>query len=194
MISYRRGRNFKDILVKSDITENRRSTMHDLKGFFPCGHCRACKSSHLVKEFLIPGRAKKWKIEQFLTCSSNFVIYVLECPCQLRYVGSTTLMAKKRVMEHLRAITNVDTHYPIARHFQKYHRSDNAGLKYFVIDQILPTARGGNRELALRVKESKWILELETKFPGGHNLDEELATHLHSFWFHKDAYTFNRSN
>lgn len=112
-ITYRRGHNLKDLLVHSDLTERESSRGIDLQGFFPCGHCKACGNSRMVKEYWNTSTNTMISINQFLTCNSTFIIYVLECPYKLRYVGSMTHIVKKRILEHMRAITNRDKQYPI---------------------------------------------------------------------------------
>lgn len=96
------------------------------------------------------------------------------------YIGSTIFMAKKRVLEHLWAISNNDPKHPVARHFAEKHFSNTADLSFLILEQIPRNPRGGDRALALRQRESKLIIEFQTKCPGGLNLDEELAIHLKS--------------
>ena len=86
-------------------------------------------------------------------------------------------MAKKRVLEHMRAIRN-DKQYPVARNFQAKHQSNPDLLSFFVVDSIPVSYRGGNREKNLRRLESRYILDFDTMTPRGHNKDEELYVHL----------------
>lgn len=106
MITYRRGLNLRDTLMHNDITSKGQSNSMNLKGFFPCSHCKACRNSIMTKEYNNPNKGTKISINQFLTCSSVFVVYVLECPCNMRYVGSTKHMVTNHVLEHMQAIVN----------------------------------------------------------------------------------------
>lgn len=93
-------------------------------------------------------------------------------------MGSTKLQLKIRILQHMRAITNNDFNYPMARHFEEHHGSDCNTLKFWGIDRVMPHPRGEDRERKLRVMEPKYIIELHTKAPMGLNSGEELATHI----------------
>ena len=82
------------------------------------------------------------------------------------------------MLEHIRAIKNVDKQYPVARHFKDVHQSNSDLLSFFVVDSIPISTRGGNREKYLRRLESKYIIDFDTMTPLGHNKDEELYIHL----------------
>lgn len=118
------------------------------------------------------------KITQFLTCSTSFVIYAIECPCKLWYIGSTTCTAKKRVLESLRAITNHDPKYPVTQHFGEKHFSNVSDLSFLIFEHIPKNPRGGDRVLTIRQRESLYIIDFQTKIPGGLSMDEELSIHL----------------
>lgn len=95
-------------------------------------------------------------------------------------------MVTKRVLEHMQAIVNKDSHYPIARHFESHQFSDSSKLKYFAIEQVNVGIRGGNRLLRLRKCESRHIIDLGARQPVGHNIDEEMIVHLHTKLFCPD--------
>ena len=119
-------------------------------------------------------------IKKFLTCSTDYVVYVLMCPCEKWYVGSTKHPAKRRILEHKRAINKNDHQYPVARHFAEFHQGASSLLRYFILDRVEPDPRGGDRLLRLRQLESRMIIGLDTKQPLGLNIDEELYIHLKS--------------
>ena len=178
-ITYKRSRNLKDRLCANvDLQVKATHTIANLVGFYPCKSCKACKTSEPVREYINKLSGKTSTINKFLTCTSDHVVYALICPCLLWYVGSTKHPAKHRVLEHRRAITNNDAQYPVARHFALLHNSDPAQLKYFILDRVERMPRGGDRLLALRKLESKYIIGLNTKAPAGLNIDEELVVHL----------------
>ena len=79
----------------------------------------------------------------------------------------------------MRAIKKVNLSYPVARHFLARHNSDATLLKFCAIQRILPFPRGCDRIQKLREHESKFIIDWQTKTPGGLNQDEELYVHLH---------------
>ena len=131
-----------------------------------------------MNEYQVPYQTKPKEIKQFLTSRSDYDIYVLQCPCKTRYVGSTIHPVKKRVLEHMTAIDQNDPDYPVARHFSTEHFQDRNSLTFFAVERISVQSRGGNGTLIHRRKESKYILDLETKQPGGLNTEEELRVHL----------------
>lgn len=79
-------------------------------------------------------------------------------------MGSTKLQVFNRILQHLRAVVNSDSGYPVARHFKLVHKNNLNELSYFVIDSVPKSPRGGNRE--------KKLCQLVT---------------LHSFIRHQDA-------
>lgn len=72
-----------------------------------------------------------------------------------------------RILQHLRARVNNDHTYPVARHFKEVHNNNLQHLTYFVIDNVPTSRRGCNCEKLLRQLESQYILELNSKTPGG---------------------------
>ena len=78
----------------------------------------------------------------------------------------------------MRAIKNCNLAYPVVRHFQSLHNSDQQGLRFCVIQRIVSFKHGGNRIPTLRERESKFIIDWDTMCPAGLNQDEEMYTHL----------------
>ena len=111
-ITYQKGKNFKDKLCNTLQPLNRAEG--GLKGFFPCNKCKACRGCNKVQQYKNTLLGTMQQIEVFATCTTEYVVYVLSCPCELRYIGSTKLPVKKRILEHKRAINNFDTQYPVA--------------------------------------------------------------------------------
>ena len=175
--TYRRSRSLSDDLVHSYPLPSKSGTWLTRKGFYVCGNCKACKTSRNRSE-VISTMGQKLTIDKYLTCVSDYCVYVLTCPCGLMYVGSTIFATKKRVLEHRRAIVHRDFTYPVARHFAGSHNGDPDGLSFCAIDRVPPLRRGGDREKRLRILESKHILRLGTKSPYGLNRDEELIVHI----------------
>ena len=178
-ITYRRANSLRDKLCSSLCTEvPKQSLISEGKGFFPCKRCKACRNSVRVTQYQNISDGRLITIDKFLTCSSDYVIYGLICPCGKWYIGSTKHPAKRRILEHKRAIRNNDAQYPVARHYAKFHGSDDALLRFLILDRVPVNPRGGDRLLELRKLESKTIIGLGTKHPQGLNIDEELYIHL----------------
>lgn len=180
LVTFRRARSFRDSLVTSHFSRQTRpeGTLKEMKGFFPCGRCKACRNSKRVLHYNIPETNIRKQINKFITCGTTHVVYCLQCPCGLNYIGSTIHPLKIRVLEHLRAIEKNDVQYPVARHFAEIHSSSRNLLQFYGLDTIQAHERGGDRIRQLRRLESRYIIDLQTKTPKGMNGGEELATHL----------------
>lgn len=115
LLMFRRARTLRDVLVQSHCaSESRPVPFGDLKGFYPCHRCRACKNSKRVLTYDIPGLDTPRRIMRFMNSNTSHTVYCLVCPCGLRYIGSTIHPTKVRILEHLRAIANRDVTYPVA--------------------------------------------------------------------------------
>ena len=177
MTTYRRSRSLADDLVHSYPLPVQSGTWLTRKGFYICGNCKACKASK-NRSTITSTMGQTVPISKYLTCLSDYCVYVLMCPCGLMYVGSTIFATKKRILEHRRAIVHSDVTYPVARHFASCHNANPEGLSFCSVDRVPPLRRGGDREGRLRILESRYILRLGTKSPHGLNKDEELIVHI----------------
>lgn len=64
-----------------------------LTGFYQCRRCRVCSingcTNRLTLSFASTSTSCQYTIEPFVTCSTEGVVYPLQCPCGLQYVGRT---------------------------------------------------------------------------------------------------------
>lgn len=145
-LTFRRATNLKDMLVHSHFKNRKKQTTRlQSVGFFKCANCKVCTIAKNIKEITMAYK-KKWIIKQRITCRSQFVIYIIECPCSLRYVGSTTCELKKRILEHVRATVNTDRTNAIAKHMEKLHEGNWKSLTFFAVEQVEQQSWGGDRE------------------------------------------------
>lgn len=178
-ITFSRAPSMRDQLVSNNLEQSPNQTwLSQRKGFFKCKTCKACQHGLNTTSYRTPFSSKEFSIDKALSCKTDYAIYVLECPCGLKYIGSTILQSHKRILQHIRAIKNKDPSYPVARHFEESHKSDPGVLKYYVVDHIPRRIRGGDRTKALRLLETKYILNFDSKHPGGLNQTEDLYTCL----------------
>lgn len=154
------------------------SWLKQRNGFVKCNHCKACQYGKNTTTYNTAFNTEPIEINKPLHCKTEYAIYILECTCQLKYVGSTKLPVSKRILQHIKAINNNDPTYPVARHFREVHANNLKDLSYYVIDTIPISRRGGNREKKLRKLETRYILNLDSKSPGGLNNTEDLYTCL----------------
>ncbi len=52
-----------------------------------------------------------------ITCKTNNVIYMIQCPCNKMYAGETSRSLKERITEHRSAINSKDLKSLVVRHF-----------------------------------------------------------------------------
>ncbi|MEE6515317.1 hypothetical protein FKM82_023969 [Ascaphus truei] len=144
------------------------------RGFFKCGNCNLCRYAEPVKSLRDIYTGHIYKIESFMTCNTDFVIYLLKCACGSGYIGRTIRSVKVRFTEHIRSIKNKDELFPVARHFNTCRYGSIKTLTYSAIEKISIHPRGGNREALLNRREMFWIYALGTMAPRGMNQDWEL--------------------
>lgn len=61
------------------------------------------------------------EIKGLLNCESNFVIYILECPWGLQYMGRTTQILRERVNKHRFNIKHKFMKHSISHLFASQH-------------------------------------------------------------------------
>ncbi|CAJ0958430.1 unnamed protein product [Ranitomeya imitator] len=177
MMSFRRGRNFRDKLVKSDIGTSKRSIQStlstDKNGNFPCLGCSCCNNMLKGEFFHHPHTGKKIFLKERYTCTSSFVVYMIVCPCGLTYVGETTMEVRARITKHKSTVRTGLTELPVPKHFIDNKHSVNQ-LRFRVIDSVPVLRREGNRLQILKTKELRWIYTLGLLQPKGLNIDFNL--------------------
>lgn len=121
-ITYSKASSMKDRLVNTspEVIE-KTSWLQSNSGFYKCKTCKSCLHGINTKTYMDPFSQRQREITKLLTCKTEYAVYILLCPCGLKYVGSTKLAVHKRILQHLRAIENQDNAYPVARHFRDLH-------------------------------------------------------------------------
>ncbi|OCT64610.1 hypothetical protein XELAEV_18045709mg [Xenopus laevis] len=111
----------------------------------------------------------------FATCTANFVVYVLKCPCGKLYVGKTISSVNTRTNEHKNNIRNfkADTYNdtPVSRHFATAKHNK-------VLEVVTKSPTGGDRNTMLLQREARWIRRLDCVYPKGMNEQLNLACFL----------------
>ncbi|XP_077111244.1 uncharacterized protein LOC143767108 [Ranitomeya variabilis] len=169
----KRPPNIKDQLVRADVGTKRPINTQRLlstqrNGTFPCLNCASC--SNVIKSSTIthPRSGKTYPIHGFHTCDSNFVVYLIKCPCGLLYIGETTQHIKDRISSHKSTIRCGKNWLPLPDHFTKFKHTV-AQLKFQVIEKVPRPRRGGDHVRLLRARETFWIYKLDTLAPKGLN-------------------------
>ncbi|OCT55751.1 hypothetical protein XELAEV_18004336mg [Xenopus laevis] len=151
-------------------------------GFFACRTCKGCKTSKVnernVTNFKSNITDAEFAIKDIITCNSNNVIYLLQCPCNLQYIGRTNRHLKTRIGEHMNNIRKGLMTHSVSAHFKFHHNSDPSLLKFIGIVLKKTHWRGGDIVNAISREETQWIHKLKILTPQGLNIDIDLKCFL----------------
>uniref|UniRef100_A0A8C5QJ44 Reverse transcriptase domain-containing protein n=1 Tax=Leptobrachium leishanense TaxID=445787 RepID=A0A8C5QJ44_9ANUR len=89
------------------------------KGFHQCGNCLNCRNTRSKKHIIttVDGTTGPIRIKDVITCFTKNVIYLLTCPCGMKYIGRTTRPLNVRIQEHIRNIRNGLENHSVPLHF-----------------------------------------------------------------------------
>ena len=160
IVSFRRPKNLKDILVKAKVTQKK------INGFCgPCNdlRCLTCCSGLFSKSIPMTSVNDTFNIDKHLTCNSYNVIYVVTCRrCKKQYVGKTETPLNFRVNNH-RSFINSNKKDPLSRHFN----SDNHSFEDYQITAIDMIPYADTHTICN--KETFYIKLFNTIYPNGIN-------------------------
>lgn len=146
---YRRLLSFADKIVQKVLDPpSRPSTFWDRNVFFSCRRCLACREVNRplrdVESFTSTSNNKEFTIKDFITCNTSYVVYALQCPCGLIYIGRTKRLLRVRIAEHIANIKIGFKDHNVSLHFKLMHNQDPSGLIFWGIDDLKPKWRGSN--------------------------------------------------
>lgn len=143
LFSFKKGRSLRDCLVHTrpinrPITNTPSVTdawgLPNVVGHFPCANCCVCHlTTHTKVLDLEPG--KNWTQRTLTNCNSTDVVYLITCPCGLRYVGMTTRKVKQRICEHRSNIRCRKVTTRLSEHFLEKNHTTN-DLRWTIIEQV----------------------------------------------------------
>lgn len=163
-ITYRKSKNLRALLVR----RNMFGTKGPRWGCFKCGNCVACKNILNASTFNTSDGKKTYKILHNITCNTEGIVYLAQCPCGLSYVGLTSRKLKIHTREHVLDIQKsllAPTYVllkSLPRHFCDFHNGDPSRLMMTGMDKVFRGQRGGNWRRVLAQLECKWITTLNT--------------------------------
>lgn len=67
---------------------------------------------------------KEHPIEDFISCRTGGVVYLLECPCWIQYIGRTKRELWRRLREHVQNIKKGFVKHSLSRHYAEFHNED----------------------------------------------------------------------
>ena len=162
MVTFRRPRNLKDILVHSDFHKKPRRS----PGMRTCPkHCASCPRIKTCTEFSSTATGESFKIQGSHNCLSSHVVYLIECAkCKCQYVGQTSNTVHSRLTSHVsnirrRKYTSVATHF----------NSPGHNLNHLKLNVISTSYRDANSRMR---HEEAWIRILKSWYPHGLNIKE----------------------
>lgn len=127
-----------------------------------------------VTKFTSTSNNKEFTISEFITCNTTHVVYALQCPCGLIYIGRTKRQLKVRIAEHIVNILIGFKDHNVSLHFKIHHNQDPTDLKFWGVDHLKPTWRGSNLVRDLSKRETQWIFIADTLYPKGINIDLDI--------------------
>lgn len=176
-VTFKRSRTLKNIIAPSKLKHTRTEKIMDIRSYFDdrAGIFQCKKRGCLTCQFIEHGQSSfsdrsghVYDIRQFITCSTEYVIYVLICPCKLLYVGRTMRTLRKRIGEHRPLIQKGLPEHSVPRHFKNHHGKNIRCLKVVAIEHNPGGSLTDNERFSLLCKrESFWIYKLSTLSPNG---------------------------
>ncbi|XP_078523043.1 uncharacterized protein LOC144792069 [Lissotriton helveticus] len=112
IIAYTRAKNIRELLKKPQ-----RNQTVIFKGMRKCHNCGQCNNTIVNKTFAHPQTGKSIILKLSADCNTAGVIYAIQCPCGLTYVGRTSRKIKTRIIEHKSTIRNKSTTSSLATHW-----------------------------------------------------------------------------
>lgn len=109
----------------------------------------------------------KFFISGHLNCESSHIIYLLECPCHLQYVGRTYQKLRSRVNNYRNNITHGYLKHRVSRHAASHHYCDFTNFTIIPIEHIHKDVE--DRKEICNQREMYWICKLNTLTPIGLN-------------------------
>ena len=148
LVSYRRPKNLRDILVHTKPAHNCKSGNQGTQpGTYPCGSSSRCKTCAIVKNLteVITG-GNTYTIRGHFNCQSVSVIYLITCT--VAYVSETGCSLRKRLNGHRHAIKEKED-TPVGLQFQGKHSV-----------RVSVLASAPNDTTQPHLKEKVWIEQL----------------------------------
>lgn len=113
-------------------------------------------------------------VEPFITCATEGVVYLIQCPCGLQYVGRTKRAMRVWLNEHIGNIRRGFEKHPVSRHYDLVHSRDPSKILFVGIDKYRPHWRGSSLVREISKLEMAWIYRLKTYTYFGLNVDTDV--------------------
>lgn len=127
----------------------------------PCGTCTYCQYLDTRTVVTLPGGIP-WRAKHHVTCNTQGVVYLLQCPCNVFYVGKTRREFWRRIYDHTYAVSMGYFKSPIGRHIALLHNYHFEGFASLPLCINTCDARGGETgiDAFYRQKQSENIASM----------------------------------
>ena len=161
ILAFKRPKNLRDYLVHSSFVDE----THHFSQTCDRRRCSHCKNIIKTDVFTSRGTQASFKMRFSTSCTSQNVIYLVECKrCNMQYIGQTNQQVSRRMNSHRFDINTYDGQgyaTNVALHFNSdSHSVDD--FRFVPIDVV-------NNEMDRLCKETYWIHKLDTLYPKGMN-------------------------
>lgn len=130
-----------------------------------CGKCKICDITLEITQFQHHGTT--YPLKNKTSCGSSFVIYCIQCPRSLIYIGKTTHPFRVRMNEHRSRLHCKRIEAPLVPHCLEHsHKFEE--LHCFCLEQINVGFDGKSKDQTL-IREQRWIYNLQSVIPTGLN-------------------------
>lgn len=185
-IVYKKAPTLRDLLVRNVMDPPKSGhNFFTSKGFVPCKYCYACRHSKKTQnkrlDFSSTTTGQTYPIRDFISCHTEGVVYVLQCTCNLQYVGRTKRPLMVRIREHIQNIKKGFPKHSVSKHFALVHDKNPAHLTFWAIEKYKKHWRGAHMVRSISQIESRWIFTLRTMVPDGMNVEFDLNCFLNNF-------------
>ena len=154
MVTFRRNKNLKDLLVKSALTPS--TSRKPLCTLCNKPRCSTCPHINTTREVINHTNQRSFRVATTSNCQTHDVVYLIQCQkCHIQYIGQTSNSIHVQFQQHLRDVKQNNQFKAVSQHYTSQgHTAINAKLT--VVDR----ANALNTRLRL---EEAWITALSTQ-------------------------------
>lgn len=147
-----------------DPPKESRCVFLNLTGYHRCKNCQVgslnkCQDRNIC-HFKSTSTLRSYEVEPFITCSTEGVVYLIQCPCGLQYIGRTKRAIRVCLNEHIGNIRRGFDKHSVLKHYDRVHTRDPSNTLFRGIDKYRPHWRGSSLVKDISKQEMSWIYHL----------------------------------
>lgn len=156
-------KSLRDLLVRTDMQPQGVTPSTLPAAHYRCGGCNVCPLTIETKRISLPDINFAHSLTSFSNCRSQFTIYMLECSCPKRYVGSTKRQLRTQVQEHISRMKHGVVEAPLTQHsVDNKHAHNDFRVVVLEVIQFQPYR---DRNKLLLQRKVFWTYKLRTLHP-----------------------------